>query len=41
MDFKIDIDDVQLFENDDNQFFLLFYAYDSDWIKIQFLYNNH
>jgi hypothetical protein len=36
--FKIDINDVQLFENDD-QLSSSFYAYDSDVIKIQFLYN--
>ena len=39
LEFKIDINDVQLFENDD-QFTSSFYAYDFDRIKIQFVYDN-
>lgn len=39
LEFKIDIDEDQVIEND-NQF-SSFYAYDFDGIKIQFLSNNH
>jgi catechol 2,3-dioxygenase len=41
LEYKIDVDDEKMSENEDNHFLSSFYAYDFDGIKIQFLYNNH
>ena len=41
LEYKIDLDEKMVENEEDNRFFSSFFAYDFDGIKIQFLYDNH